>query len=255
MNRTVVFVHGLRTSSSLWDFQVERLAARGWRCIAPDLPGHGTRRDEPFTARAAMGTIRDALEAGADGEPAHLVGCSLGGMLAIHAAAESPGMVRSLVAAGCSTQPGRRGAAAYGTLVKLFDRAGEGPLHRVLGREGAEAYLRKGRAGFNAITAGVRAVAEFDLLADLAQIDAPVTILNGRFDQFRGQERRFARAARRGRLVVLGYGTHMVNLTHPEPYTDKLEQLLLEAPLPATSTAAAHAATGEPATRGGEASA
>lgn len=29
--------------------------------------------------------------------------------------------------------------------------------------------------------------------------------------------------------MVLGYGTHMVNLTHPGPYTDTLEQLLLDA--------------------------
>ena len=83
--------------------------------------------------------------------------------------------------------------------------------------------------GGKALAAGVRAVAEFDLKADLAKVDAPVTILNGHLDQFRGQERRFARAAPRSRLVVLGYGTHMVNLTHPGPYTDTLEQLLLDA--------------------------
>lgn len=231
MSKTVVLVHGLRTSSSMWDLQVERLGRRGWRCITPDLPGHGDRKDEEFSGAAAIETIHEALEAGVADGPAHLVGCSLGGMLAIHAAALRPDLVRSLVAAACSTQPGRRGAALYGKVVTWFDRAGEKPLRRVLGPTGADAYLRKGRAGFDAIAAGVRAVAEFDLRSDLARIDAPVTILNGHLDQFRGQERRFARAAPRGRLVVLGYGTHMVNLTHPGPYTDTLERLLLEAPL------------------------
>lgn len=229
MSKTVVLVHGLRTSSSMWDLQVERLTRRGWRCLTPDLPGHGDRKDEPFTGDAAIDTIHAALAEGADGGPAHLVGCSLGGMLAIHAASLRPGMVRSLVGAACSTQPGRRGAALYGQLVTWFDRAGERPLRRVLGEEGADAYLRKGRAGLDAIAAGVRAVAQFDLRADLAKVDAPVTILNGHLDQFRGQERRFARAAPLGRLVVLGYGTHMVNLTHPRPYTDVLEGLLLDA--------------------------
>ena len=229
MNRTVVLVHGLRTSSSMWDPQVERLSARGWTCIAPDLPGHGSRRDEVFTGEAAVETIRAALEEGATAGPPHLVGCSLGGMLAIHAASLYPEMVRSLVAAACSTQPGRRSARLYGRAVSLVDRAGEAPLYRVLGRAGADAYLRKGRASLEAVAAGVRAVAEFDLLADLRRILVPVTILNGHLDQFRGQERRFAAAAQRGRLVVLGYGTHMVNLTHPDPYTETLERLLIEA--------------------------
>ncbi|MBB1484130.1 alpha/beta hydrolase [Tessaracoccus sp. MC1865] len=229
MSRTVVLVHGLRTSSTMWDPQVERLRERGWTCISPDLPGHGSRRDETFTSQSALDTIRAALLEASTAGPAHLVGCSLGGMLAIHAAARFPEVVRSLVASGCSTQPGRRSAAFYGRLIGWTDRAGEAPLRRVLGPAGAEAYLRRGRADLATVAAGVRAVAQFDLLADLASIDAPVTILNGRFDQFRGQERRFARAARRGRLVVLGYGTHMVNLTHPGPYTDRLERLLLEA--------------------------
>lgn len=229
MSKTVVLVHGLRTSSSMWDLQVERLTQRGWRCVTPDLPGHGDRKDEAFTGDAAIETIHDALLEGSTEGPPHLIGCSLGGMLAIHAASERPELISSLVAAGCSTQPSRRAAAVYGQVVTWFDRGGEKPLRRVLGDEGADAYLRKGRAGFDAIAAGVRAVAEFDLKADLAKVDAPVTILNGHLDQFRGQERRFARAAPRGRLVVLGYGTHMVNLTHPGPYTDTLEQLLLDA--------------------------
>ncbi|MFD0867411.1 alpha/beta fold hydrolase, partial [Tessaracoccus lubricantis] len=86
-----------------------------------------------------------------------------------------------------------------------------------------------GRADLTVVSAAVRAVARFDLLADLARVDAPVTVLNGRLDQFRGQERRFAAAAPQGRLVVLGYGTHMVNLTHPDAYTDTLERLLQDA--------------------------
>ncbi|MCC2594257.1 alpha/beta hydrolase [Tessaracoccus sp. OS52] len=227
MSRSIVLVHGSRTSGSQWDPQVQRLAARGWRCVAPDLPGHGDRRDEEFTAVAAVDAIRAALEA--SGEPAHLVGHSLGGMLAIHAAATHPGLVRTLTAACCSVQPSAHTAGFYGGLIRAADRLGERPVRRLLGADGAAWYLRKGRAGLDVVAASMRAVAAFDLLADLARIPAPVTILNARVDQLRLQERRFATVPARGRLVVLGYGTHMVNLTHPERFTTDLERVLSEA--------------------------
>lgn len=211
----------------MWDPQIALLGKR-WRCIAPDLPGHGDRAGERFTAEAALRTIEDAL-AQADG-PAHLVGCSLGGMLALHAAAGTGHPLASVVAAGCSTQPGPGSARAYGKVIGLVDRwGGEAAVRRVMGEGAARHFLRKGRADLATVERAVAAVATFDLLADTARIDAPVAFLNGHLDQFRGQERRFAGQAARGRLVVLGYGTHMVNLTHPVPYTRTLQRLLLEA--------------------------
>lgn len=211
----------------MWDPQIALLRGR-WRCIAPDLPGHGDRSGERFTAESALRTIEDAL-AQADG-PAHLVGCSLGGMFALHAASRTDRPLASVIAAGCSTQPRPGSARAYGQVIGLVDRwGGEAAVHRVMGDEAAGHFLRKGRADLATVERAVAAVATFDLLADTARIDAPVAFLNGNLDQFRGQERRFAARARRGRLVVLGYGTHMVNLTHPVDYTRTLERLLLDA--------------------------
>lgn len=211
----------------MWEPQVALLSRR-WRCIAPDLPGHGDRRGEPFTTAGAIAAIEDAL--GEAGEGAHLVGCSLGGMFALHAAAATQLTLGSVIAAGCSTQPRPSTARLYGRLIGAVDRAGgEAAVRRVMGAEGAAHFLRKGRADLATVATAVEAVAKFSLLRDTAAIEAPVAFLNGRFDQFRGQERRFARAARQGRLVVLGYGTHMVNLTHPAAYTQTLERLLLDA--------------------------
>ncbi|MFD0864553.1 alpha/beta fold hydrolase, partial [Tessaracoccus lubricantis] len=100
------------------------------------MPGHGSRRGEPFTAEAAIGTIRTALLEGSTAGQPHLVGCSLGGMVAIHTAGRYPELVRSLVAAGCSTQPGARSAGLYARLIGWSDRAGEAPVRRLLGEEG-----------------------------------------------------------------------------------------------------------------------
>ena len=90
MTESIVLVHGTRTSSSQWDLQLPGLREAGYLVSAPDLPGHGVHRGEPFTLTEATATISRAVLTAAEATgPAtvHLVGSSLGGMLAIHAAA------------------------------------------------------------------------------------------------------------------------------------------------------------------------
>jgi pimeloyl-ACP methyl ester carboxylesterase len=58
-----------------------------------------------------------------------------------------------------------------------------------------------------------------DPVADLARVEAPVWLVNGRFDHFRGEERRFLRACRDGRLVIVPGATHLVSLTAPVGFT------------------------------------
>lgn len=56
-----------------------------------------------------------------------------------------------------------------------------------------------------------------------------MTFLHGRFDQLRLHERSLTAAAAHGRLVVLPYGTHLVNLTRPGRYTADLLRVLSRA--------------------------
>lgn len=250
----VVLVHGTRTSASQWDPQVPSLLAAGYTVVVPDLPGHGARRAEPFTLAGAIDSIAAAVRTAADlalrppgvqdqhGPPGadgtarvHLVGSSLGGMLAIHTAATVSMPLASVTVCGAAVQPGPRTARLYGGLVTLSDRLpggsdGSSPLFRLLlGREGARAYLRGGRAGAEVVGPAFRAVASLDLRRDLGGIQVPVTFLHGRFDQLRIQERAFTAAARHGWLEVLPYGTHLVNLNRPERFTADLLRVLARA--------------------------
>lgn len=246
-SEAVVLVHGTRTSSSQWDRQVPSLLAAGYTVVVPDLPGHGARRAEPFTLEAAIQTITDAIGAAAalsgpeaDTRRVHLVGSSLGGMLAIHAAATRPPALASLIACGCAVQPTALTARLYGALLEFTDRLPGGadgssrvfPL--LLGREGARAYLRGGRAESAVVAPAFRAVASLDLRQDLARTEVPVTFLHGRFDQLRLQESAFAAAAHHGYLEVLPYGTHLVNLNRPERFTADLLRVLARTSPPPT---------------------
>lgn len=244
----VVLIHGTRTSSTQWNLQRPALEAAGRTVLAPDLPGHGARRDEDFTLEAALATIDQALAQAAARSAsgtAHLVGCSLGAMLAIHAAAVLPAgaprdALASLVVSGGSVDSTPLAARLYGLGMRAVDLLPGGDaataalLRAVLGSEGARACLAGGRADARLIAPAMAAVASLDLRGDLARISAPVTILNGRTDQLRVHERSFARAAPHGRLVVLPYGSHMVNLTHPHRYAVDLLRILEDAERPRT---------------------
>jgi len=75
----------------MWRPQVDAFQAAGYRVITPDLRGFGERRLEP----APFSHVRDA-EAVLDG-PAAVVGCSLGGRVALELALHRPDFVERLV--------------------------------------------------------------------------------------------------------------------------------------------------------------
>ncbi|MFC0675458.1 alpha/beta fold hydrolase [Brachybacterium hainanense] len=234
----LVLVHGTRTSRTQWDPQRPALVAAGHTVLTPDLPGHGERRREPFALDAAMRVLHRAVQRAAADDPrgrAHLAGHSLGAMLAIHAAATlpDPGVLSSLTVIGGSAQAGERSARLYGAVMRSAAAAGRhgsaGLLPRLLlHAEGHRAYVAGGLTASAVIGPAFAALAGLDLRADLARITCPVTILNPRFDQMRVHERSFAAAAPRGRLVVLPYGGHLVNLTAPDRFTADLLRVLRE---------------------------
>ena len=104
----VVLVHGLGGSHGNWDLLGPLLtpSARVW---ALDLPGFG--RSEPgqrrTTVQANVGVLQDFLRE-VVGEPAVLVGNSMGGMISLLTAAATPDLVSGLVLLDPALPGGRR---------------------------------------------------------------------------------------------------------------------------------------------------
>lgn len=225
----VVLVHGLRSSRTMWRAQVVALEASGRRALAVDLPGHGRRLGERFTVTGAVAAVRDGVEA--VGGRAAVVGLSLGGYTAIAHAARYPNQVAGLVAAACSTRPHRVvlrawGVAAWG-FARLPDRGAAVNQLLVDRTMPPEAAADVGAGGFalDVVEDTLREMAAVDPVADLARVAAPVWLVNGRWDHFRGEEARFLAACRDGRLVVVPHATHLVSLVQPVRFT----RVLLEA--------------------------
>src|SRR5689334_1905374 len=84
----LVLIHGATLSGAMWAPLRRHLDPR-LQVLAPDLPGHGSRRGERFTLEGAVETVRQAVEALAPA-PVLLVGDSLGGYTALSSAAALP---------------------------------------------------------------------------------------------------------------------------------------------------------------------
>lgn len=92
----LVFLHGVGGGHAAWDQQVPYFQQLGYRALAWDQPGYG---DAPMLERYDLAHVAEALQRliGTLGEPAVLVGHSMGGFVAQETYARFPGSVRGLV--------------------------------------------------------------------------------------------------------------------------------------------------------------
>ncbi len=111
-----------------WASLTTSVRAAGYRVAAPDLPGHGTSRDTPFTWESARATVRTAAEQFGPDKPV-LVGLSLGAATAIYAAQREPTSFAGLILSGAGAcwndrylRSGLTVAAAVGALSATVGR-------------------------------------------------------------------------------------------------------------------------------------
>jgi len=232
----IVLLHGLGSCGDDWPLQLPALTPRH-PVITLDLPGHG-RSDLPrgrlTAARLALPVVEllDAL-----GEArAHVVGLSLGGMVALQLALDWPDRLRSLVLvnsfARLRVPPGRLGnrlvrialllAAPMSWTGRwvasgLFPHPDQQPL-----REAAAQ-----RIASNSRAAYLHTVAEilrFDVRDRLPEIRAPTLVVAGADDQTAPLRAKaeMARAIAGARLEVIEGSGHATPLDAPEAFNSML---------------------------------
>jgi pimeloyl-ACP methyl ester carboxylesterase len=117
--QTVVLIHSGGFTSRQWR-KLGELLAPDFRVLAPDLLGYGSEpwpAGEPFHFRQDLDHLESLID-----EPAHLVGHSYGGFLALQLALRRPELVRSIAA----YEP-----VAFGILDEVEDADALADLRRV----------------------------------------------------------------------------------------------------------------------------
>ena len=120
----VVFIHAGIADSRMWEPQATAFADQ-FDMIRPDLRGFGDTElpPAPYSSVADLVALLDHLQI----DRAHVVGCSMGGTLAVDLALEHPQRVERLVlvAAGVSGSDLGAADAALFTEVEEADKAGD----------------------------------------------------------------------------------------------------------------------------------
>jgi pimeloyl-ACP methyl ester carboxylesterase len=92
----VVLIHGAGFDHSAWALQSRWFAHHGSSVLVPDLPGHGRSGGPPLRSIAEMADWVAALLTAVGAAKAHLIGHSMGSLIALETAARHPENVSAL---------------------------------------------------------------------------------------------------------------------------------------------------------------
>lgn len=231
----IVLVHGLRVSGAT----MRRIAAAipDRDVVCPDMPGHGTRADETFTLDGAVSAVEAAVAR--LGRPAVLAGMSMGGYVAMATAASNPTGVAGLAVLCATAQPSPLLAAPFqvfgavtGLLPAQASQISRWLTRVAVGREVSDA-MEAGGLALHSIRDVVAELSRFDALDAASRYRGPALFVNGAWDQFRVNERRFVSATPRGRLVVVPRAMHLFPLIQPTLTAGLLDDFATRVDVPA----------------------
>lgn len=248
----LVFLNGLSGDHAYWMGQV-RAFARQYRCLAVDNRdvGQSAYAAGPYTVRDMAGDVAELLDR-LGAAPAHVVGLSLGGMIAQELALAWPERVRSLTLA-CTL--GRADAWFRATLAAfelirrhVADTAAffEAILpwwvsHRYLANAEPATWLtwllrqNPYPQRLDGFLRQIQATGGHDALDRLAQIRCPVLVLAGEDDSVAPPRyaRQIVAQVPQARLVVLPGVGHAPPLEDPGPFNSRLAEFLTSLAPPA----------------------
>jgi 3-oxoadipate enol-lactonase len=236
----LLFIHGLGSSGRDWELQVAFFSPH-YRVVTFDLRGHGQSDHPPgpYSIRLFAADTAGLIER-LGIAPAHVVGLSLGGMVAFQLAVDRPDLLRSLVIVNSGPEFVVRsfkdllgvvqrflivrllGMRRMGEVLaeRLFPKPEHAPIREMFAARWAENDRR-------AYEAAMRAIVGWSVTEHLGEINIPTLVVASDQDYtpVAVKEAYVARMPR-AELVVIEDARHAVPVEHPEAFNLALQAFL-----------------------------
>jgi 3-oxoadipate enol-lactonase len=235
----VVFLHGLGGDQRFWLYQVPAFCSR-FPVIALDLRGHGLSSKPAMDwTMADMGRDVVRLLRNLGVERAHLVGVSLGGMVAQQIAVDTPYAIASLVLGDtlCGVPEEMDGMAAAGVEFMEENSMAAIAKQRITAAfsDSVDPVMRDyfidrvARNDKQSYVRTARAIAQFSLRRRMDEIAAPTLVIVGERDRVTPPElsEELANGIRGASLVCIPRAGHISNLERPEQFNRAALDFLL----------------------------
>jgi 3-oxoadipate enol-lactonase len=244
----ILFIHGLGSSTRDWELQVAFFSDR-YQVITFDVRGHG-RSDKPpgpygvplFATDTVelIKTLGIATASTRGGAPVHVVGISMGGMIAFQLAVSYPDLIRSMVIVNSGPEfilrtfrerlqalqrlliVRLRGMRKMGEVLskRLFPKPEQAELRQMLVERWAENDVR-------AYSDAARGLLGWSVVDHLSTIECPTLVIAAEYD-YTPVARKEAYVARmpQAELVVIEDSRHATPVEHPERFNQVLASFL-----------------------------
>ncbi|MEJ5309853.1 MAG: alpha/beta hydrolase [Anaerolineae bacterium] len=235
----VLLLHGLGSVGADWQSQFAALAQAGYRVLAPDLRGFGRSSAPPEVSIQAMAQDMALFLERVEAVPAHVVGLSLGGTVALQLALDHPEMVRRLALVNTLARlrfpslGDRLYFLARAILTRFLgpERQAEMVARRLFPRPEQQA-LREGiirrisQTNPYAYRSAMRSLLQFDVTARLSELRMPVLVVTGAEDTTIPMpvQQTLAQGIPGARHVVVEKSGHGIIVDNP----DAFNRILLE---------------------------
>ena len=249
----LLLLHGFTGSAQSWQPLLPALTPR-FQVITPDILGHGRSPSPPSPGPYQMATVAASLITLLDrhtSQPAHLLGYSMGGRLALYLAANYPHRFRSLILESAS--PGLKTEAE-----REARRQQDNALAGRIERDGIAAFvnfweslplwasqsqlppetrarlrqqrLQNNPAGLANSLRGMGTGVQPSLWQKLPEVTLPVLLLTGELDhKFVGIARKMAPLFPQAQHIIMPNAGHTIHLERPEAYLQTAVSFLTSA--------------------------
>ena len=238
----VLLLHGLGADGTSWTLQFPALIEAGFRPLAPDAPGFGGSHYDRggWNIRRVAGQMAGLLEELGTG-PAHVVGLSMGGVIAQQFVLDFPQMTKSLVLVSTFSALRPQDFSGWWYFIRrsvsvltLGLEAQAQVVARRLFPDSKDQALRDmylaivSRADPRAYRKAMFSLGLFDSRKRLGRIKAPTLVVTGADDSTvsPARQRLLAQGIPGARQVVIPQAGHAVSVDQPEQFNQALLEFL-----------------------------